>query len=77
VDGWYPSQRLTVAESVYAYTMGAAVASGRQERIGSLSPGKLADFVVLDQDIFEINPLEISKTQVVLTVLGGEVVYRK
>ncbi len=76
VDGWYPSQRLTVAESVYAYTMGAAIASGRQARIGSLSPGKLADLVVLDQDIFEIPPLEIGKTQVLMTVFGGEVVYQ-
>ena len=76
VDGWYPSQRLTVAESVYAYTIGAAVASGRQARIGSLSPGKLADFVVLDQDIFEIDPLSIGKTQAVMTVFGGEIVYQ-
>lgn len=76
VDGWYPSQRLTVAESVYAYTMGAAIAGGRQERIGSLSPGKLADFVVLDRDIFEIEPLSIGKTQVLMTVFGGEVVYQ-
>lgn len=76
LDGWYPSQRLTVAEAVYAYTMGAAVASGRQERIGSLSPGKLADMVVLDQDIFDIPPLEIGKTQVKMTVFGGEVVYQ-
>ena len=75
-DGWYPEQRLTVAESVYAYTMGAAVASGRQARIGSLSPGKLADLVVLDQDIFNISPLEIGKTQVVMTIFDGEIVYR-
>ena len=72
--GWYPEQRLTVAESVYAYTMGAAIASGKQARIGSLSPGKLADFVVLDQDIFEIDPLEIGKTQAMMTVFGGKIV---
>ncbi len=76
VDGWYPKQRLTVAESVYAYTMGAAIASGKQERIGSLSPGKLADLVVLEQDIFEIDPLSIGKTQVLMTVLGGEIVFQ-
>ena len=75
-DGWYPGQRLTVAESVYAYTMGAAIASGRQERIGSLSPGKLADLVVLDQDIFEIPPMEIGKTKVVMTIFNGEIVYQ-
>lgn len=76
LNGWHPEQRLTVAESVYAYTMGAAIASGRQARIGSLSPGKLADLVVLDQDIFDIPPLELGKTQVVMTVFGGEVVYQ-
>ena len=74
--GWYPEQRLTVAESIFAYTMGAAIASGRQARIGSLSLGKLADLVVLDQDIFEIPPLEIGKTQVVMTIFGGKIVYQ-
>jgi len=72
---WHPEQRVSVAQAVWAYTMGAAVASGRQADQGSLSPGKLADLVVIDQDIFDIDPMEIYKTRPVMTVFDGEVVY--
>ena len=75
-EGWYPSQRLTVAESVFAYTMGAAIAAGTENMQGSLSPGKVADLVVLGDDIFEIPPLEIGKTKVKMTVFNGEIVYQ-
>ncbi len=73
--GWYPDQRLSVAEAVWGFTMGAAIVSGRQAELGSLNPGKLADLVVLDRDIFTINPMEIAQTQVVMTVFDGKVVY--
>ena len=75
--GWYPAQRLTVAEAVWGFTMGPALASGREAELGSLSPGKLADLVVLDRDIREVEPQEIAQAQVVMTVLGGQVVYRQ
>lgn len=73
--GWYPEQRLTVGEAVYAYTMGAAYASGEEALKGSLSPGKLADLVILDQDIFRIEPADILHTRVLGTMVGGEFVY--
>jgi predicted amidohydrolase YtcJ len=76
-EGWYPDQRLTVAEAVWGYTMGAAQAIGQEGRQGSLSPGKLADLVVLEQDIFEVPPLEIGKTKVHMTIFNGEVVYKR
>ena len=76
-EGWYPAQCLTVAEAVYGYTMGAAIAAGTENMQGSLSPGKLADLVVLEDDIFEILPLEIGKTQVRMTVFDGEVVFQE
>ncbi len=60
-DGWYPEQRLTVAEAVAGYTLGPAYASGQLDRLGSLSPGKLADLVVLDRDIFAVPPGEICR----------------
>ena len=75
--GWYPEQRLTVAEAVYGYTMGAAIAAGTENMQGSLTPGKLADLVVLEDDVFEIPPLKIGKTQVKLTVFDGEIVFQK
>jgi predicted amidohydrolase YtcJ len=73
--GWYPAQRLTVAEAVWGYTMGPAHATGQVARQGSLTPGKLADLIALDRDIFSISPQEIADTQVWLTVFDGQVVY--
>ena len=70
-DGWYPEQRLTVEEAVYGFTMGAAYASYEEARKGSLTPGKLADLIVLDRDIFEIDPMEIAETQVIATMIDG------
>ena len=74
--GWYPAQRLTVAEAVWGFTMGSALVSGRENKLGSITPGKLADLVVLDRDIFAIEPMEIAEAQVVMTVLDGQVVYQ-
>jgi hypothetical protein len=74
-DGWYAEQRLTVDEAVYAYTVGAAYASGEEAIKGSLAPGKLADLVVLSQDIFTIDPEAILETDVIGTMVGGEWVY--
>ena len=73
--GWYPAQRLTVAEAVWGFTMGPAYVSGRSHELGSITPGKLADLVVLDRDILAMEPMEIAETEVVMTVLDGEVVY--
>jgi predicted amidohydrolase YtcJ len=74
--GWIPAQRLSVAEAVHAYTLGAAYASGEMRLKGSLVPGKLADLVVLSHDIFQIDPMEILETRVEMTVLDGRIVYR-
>jgi predicted amidohydrolase YtcJ len=74
-DAWHPAQRLTVAEAVWGYTMGPAYASGQVERQGSLTPGKLADLIVLDRDIFDIPAQDIPEAQVLLTILGGQPVY--
>ena len=76
-NGWVPEQKITVAESVRAYTMGSAYASFEENRKGSLEPGKLADFVVLSDDIFHIDPPKIWDTKVDLTVVGGKVVYER
>jgi predicted amidohydrolase YtcJ len=74
-NGWYPEQCLTVEEAVYAYMVGAAYAAAEEGDKGSLSPGKLADLVVLSQDIFSINPAGLLETEVELTIIDGEVVY--
>jgi hypothetical protein len=74
-EGWIPAQRLAVAEAVRAYTRGAAYASGEGRLKGSLSPGKLADLVVLSRDIFTIDPMEIPETRVQMTVFDGKIVW--
>jgi predicted amidohydrolase YtcJ len=74
-DGWHPEQRLTVAEAVWAYTMGPALASGRQRDLGSISPGKLADLVVLDRDLFAVDPMELFEARPVLTLFDGRIVH--
>jgi predicted amidohydrolase YtcJ len=75
-DGWYPEQRLTVTEAVYGFTMGAAYASYEDTRKGSLAPGKLADLIVLDRDIFSIDPMEIAETKIIATMIDGQFVWR-
>ncbi|MGD8996690.1 MAG: amidohydrolase [Anaerolineae bacterium] len=75
--GWYPQQRLTVAQAVWGFTMGPAIVSGREATLGSITVGKLADLVVLDRDIFAIEPMEIHRAQIVMTVLDGQVVYEQ
>lgn len=72
---WYPEERMTREEIIYAYTVGAALASGEEHIKGTLSPGKLADFMVLSQDIFSVQPEKIAGTKVQSMVIGGNVVY--
>jgi predicted amidohydrolase YtcJ len=76
-NGWVPEQKISVAEAVHAYTMGSAYASFEEGRKGCLAPGKLADLVVLSQDIFEIDPVQIQDTQVDLTVFDGKVIFER
>jgi predicted amidohydrolase YtcJ len=75
-NGWYPEQRLTVMEAVRAYTLGAARAAGLEDRLGLLAPGKLADLVVLDRDIFTCDPMAIAETRVTATMIAGRFVHR-
>jgi len=74
--GFVPSQRLTVAQAVKGYTLGAAFAGHREKTEGSLEKGKLADLIIVSQNIFEIDPHKISETKVRTTIVGGKVVYQ-
>jgi predicted amidohydrolase YtcJ len=74
-DGWVPAQKISVEEALRAYTVDAAYASFDEEQKGSLTAGQLADFVLLDRNIFKIPAEQIRDTQVVLTVVGGKVIY--
>jgi predicted amidohydrolase YtcJ len=76
-DGWIPEQKITVAESIRAYTMGSAYASFDENIKGSIKPGKLADMVVVSDDILSVPPVQIEKTRVETTVFDGKVIYRR
>ncbi|MFY9532188.1 MAG: amidohydrolase [Candidatus Acidiferrales bacterium] len=74
--GWVPEQRVTLAQAVEAYTLGAAYAGKRETSEGSIEPGKVADLIVVSQNIFDVAPHELHNTQVLLTMVGGKIVYR-
>jgi len=77
---WYGDERVTMAEAIHAYTLGAAKAAGWERVIGSITPGKRADLIVLDRDLFALEEAgitgdEIAATAVEMTVFDGAVVY--
>jgi predicted amidohydrolase YtcJ len=74
-NGWFPEQKLTVAEAVEAYTMGSAYAEFQEKEKGSLTPGKLADMVLLSDDIFTIAPASIRDVKALKTIVGGKLVW--
>ena len=73
-DGWVPEEKITVPEAVEAYTMGSAYAEFQEHEKGSVTPGKLADIVVLSDDIFHIKPEAIRNVKVETTIVGGKAV---
>jgi len=76
-NGWIPEQKLTIDETVRAYTVGSAYAEFADKVKGSLMPGKLADLVILDRDIYKVDPGQIDQARVVLTVCDGKIVYEE
>ncbi len=74
-QGWFPEQKLTVAEAVHAYTMGSAYAEFQENEKGSITVGKLADMVLLSDDIFSIDPVKIRDVKVLKTIVGGKVIW--
>ena len=75
LEGWFPEQKLTMWESLYYYTWGSAYGEHLENVKGSLAPGRLADLVVLEKDLFRIAPAEILTTKVDYTIVGGRVVW--
>lgn len=74
--GWHPAQRMTREEALKSITIWPAFAAFQEDRLGSLTPGKHADFVVLDRDIMRVAPEEVLDTRIVATYLAGEAVYQ-
>jgi hypothetical protein len=74
-EGWYPAQKLTLAEALSAYTLGAAYAANAEHRLGKLAKNYLADLIVLEQDIFSSNPNDLLTMTAAATMINGEWVY--
>ena len=74
--GFVPQERLTLQQAIEGYTLGAAKGARREKTEGSIQPGKLADVIMLSPDLFKTDSSQIYKTQVVMTMVGGKVVYQ-
>lgn len=75
--GWFPEEKISVGEAIEAYTVNNAYAAFEENEKGSISPGKLADLVVLSGDILTIDPARIDTVRVEMTVVGGKIVYQR
>jgi predicted amidohydrolase YtcJ len=76
-EGWVPEQKISVDQALRAYTIDAAYASFDEKMKGSLSPGKLADFVVLEKNLFEVPPADIRHVKIQATYVGGQKVFER
>ena len=76
-NGWFPTQRLSRAEALKSWTLEGAYAAFEEKQKGSLEPGKLADFILLSDDIMTMPEANIWKTKVTTTVVGGRIVYER
>jgi predicted amidohydrolase YtcJ len=74
-NGWTPEQKLTIDEAVRAFTVGSAYAEFAENVKGTITPGKLADLVMLDRNLYQIPPADIDKARVLLTIMDGRVVW--
>jgi predicted amidohydrolase YtcJ len=75
--GWHPEERMTMEEAIGCFTREAAYAAFEEDRRGTLTPGKYADITVLDRDITSLPPEEILRARVEMTIVGGEIAYRR
>ncbi len=76
-EGWMPEQRISVEEAIKAYTLTSAYASFDEKIKGTITKGKLADLIILSQDILTISPEDIPSTEVLTTIVGGKIVFEK
>ncbi|MDQ0613083.1 putative amidohydrolase YtcJ [Microbacterium sp. W4I4] len=76
-DGWEPQERLSIVEAWDGFSKGPAFAAGMEAKLGRLTAGRLADFIVLSEDPFEVAPHELRDLSVMTTVVGGEIRFQR
>jgi hypothetical protein len=76
-EGWFPAERLKIEDAIKAYTWGTAYANFEEDIKGSIEVGKLADLTVLSKNLLKVDPKEYLKTDVLYTIVGGDVVHQK
>jgi predicted amidohydrolase YtcJ len=74
-EGWVPAQRISVAEALRAYTSEAAYAAFQESSLGTIEPGKLADLVAIEDDLFEMPPEKLGAARVKMTIVGGRITF--
>jgi len=75
--GWQPQEKITVEDALRAYTIGSAYAGFMDDKLGTITKGKYADLVLIDRDITTMPADSIDKAKVMLTMVGGRIVYRR
>ena len=75
-EGWYPEQKLTMQETIRAFTLAAAETAGTEARQGSITPGKYADLTFYDRDLFTVSADEVKATNIAATMVDGEFKYQ-
>jgi predicted amidohydrolase YtcJ len=75
-DGWFPAERLSLKETIHAFTAVPAWVSRRESQLGSLAPGKIADLTVFAEDLFTLTPDQLASAAVEMTIVGGEIAFR-
>jgi predicted amidohydrolase YtcJ len=76
LGGWTPSEKLSMYEVLRSYTYGSAYSAGREDQLGTLEEGKLADIIIMDQNLFNIPSEKIRKTKVLLTMMDGDIIHQ-
>jgi len=77
LGGWNPKEKLTVAELIKGYTCGSAYGVSREEELGTLEEGKLADIEIIDRNLFEVSPESIREAKVDMTIMDGKIIYSR
>jgi len=75
-NGWIPEQKISVEEAVRGFTYGSAYAEFQENEKGTIEPGKLADLIILSDDIFTIDPTKIGQAKVISTIMDGKIVFQ-